>query len=374
MTRFSIGVPIVLTLASLMLVGCPKVEMVASPVAMVFSSVYPTGTLTVTNASTGWFGMGSLGVTVTVTTDKPWLTVTGGTFTLPDAQGKNSKDVTVSVAYAKSTFSEGTVTVAAKTVEGNAAAPVSVPVTTGVAQYLTEPFDPNLEGKMIIFSEVNVPEENTLTFYNYRSEIADLPSGVDANMRVNLDDYFDERVLLVNTDPVAVLLLDSKNVWLYGQGYDTVYVGTDGRITFENTEPAATPADADALLAGHFAKAGVSALYTPFSIEGDGEVYAIQFEDRLLLVYNGMPVDGVAESSNSFQVEFFFEEPPAVKLDTTDIQRGMALSWFSVDDDITAVVGLSAGGDTAVPDDYEPTDLVTVSTITDNTYPLPPAL
>ena len=69
MTRFSIGVPIVLTLASLMLVGCPKVEMVASPVAMVFSSVYPTGTLTVTNASTGWFGMGSLGVTVTVTTD-----------------------------------------------------------------------------------------------------------------------------------------------------------------------------------------------------------------------------------------------------------------------------------------------------------------
>lgn len=347
MKRFSM-VSLALVVASLTMVGCPRAKITVSPLELGLTVDEATQDLTITNSSSGNFTL-----TVTVTTDKPWLSVDGAAEVTQDVAQGEDLVVSVAVAYTKAAFAEGTVTVAAVDQNDRALTSVEVPVTTGVAKYYTQPFDSDLVGKMIIFSESNTPSF-------YKSEIADLPVGIDANMRVNLAEF--DPVFFSSLDAVPIPLLDSQQVFLYGQAYDTVHLGSDGRITFENSTPAVV-ADPDALTTAHFEKAGISALYTPLAL--GGQVFAFQFDDRLLLVYDGVPaMDGGSASSNSFQVELFFV-PPATK---EGIEGGVILSWFDVDANLDAIVGLSSGeGEGA---DYVAADLIAQSTFTDNTYPL----
>jgi hypothetical protein len=155
-------------------------------------------------------------------------------------------------------------------------------------------------------------------------------------------------------DPIPLSPLDGKKVWLYGKAYDTVYVGSDGRITFQ--EPGTAAGDGD--FGEHFATPGISGLFAQFGTSG--AVYAIQLDDRLLIIYDNVPQLGKSpgQSSNSFQVELFFDDANAAK---AQAPQEFAISWFGIDDDILAIIGLSDGSGAGgqAPPDFNPegTDL-----------------
>jgi hypothetical protein len=122
-------------------------------------------------------------------------------------------------------------------------------------------------------------------------------------------------------------------VWLYGNSYHTIFVGSNGYITFDSGDTDYTES-----LEDHFAHARVSGLFDdlrPASGGGSGVISWKETTDRVAVTY-----DGVAEYSNTgantFQIELFFNGE-------------IHITWT----DITAsdgIVGLSDGN--GVPPDF----------------------
>ena len=349
MTRFSIGVPIVLVAFSVLLVGCPPQPGISvSPTAL---DVLPgeSATLTVKNTSAK-----NVTLDIAVTAEPAWLTVTdvdGVAVEALSLEGKAEVDLTIAVAavtVAKADFSMGAVTLVATDADGAEVETIEVVVDTGAPSYNTQSFDAALVGKIVLFTESDTPDF-------YTAGIADM-----AEMRVSLDGV--TPLPIVGSDAIPVLPLDGATVSLYGVDYETFYVGNDGRITFEATVGAAADAE---LFLEHFATPSVSGLFAPLS---GGDVYAMQLDDRMVIIYDGVQqLDGTGD--NIFQIELFLTPAPEVKADGPSI----ALAWFAVDADLDAVVGLSEGGADAVPDDFTADDL-TAADPADNTAPVAASL
>jgi len=337
-----------------------------SPTTLKFQEGATSQDVTIANTST------RAQLTFSLSADQPWVALEATSFVL---DAGTSRKVNVNVSYAKAAFSKAAITVVAK--DGtDTVDTMDIVVTTGDAEYWTQKFanDFNLEGKMIIFSPDGTP-----SFYH--TEKADLPAGADVNMRLassslpSLDQYQPLPSLLYS-DPIPIKPLDGKLVWLYGKAYDTVFIGSDGRVTFD--DPVVTEAKAaNDPVAKYFATAGVSALFTQLGV--GGKIYAVQLDDRLLIVYDEVPQLNVEGSSNSFQIELFFDD-----MKGSNAQE-VALAWFNVDNNISAIVGLSEGGGTGgidndangdgIPDDFvssgsEATNLLSQATTTSNTRPL----
>lgn len=328
MQKFWVSVPIAL-LAVTMLAGCP-----AHPrLDVTTTSIHLTA-----NQTTATFTLGNscwrpdCVLEYTIATDRPWLAVD----TVQGQLGGNEQVVvTVTVPAKKAAWSAGVITITSNGGDCTIA-------VTAAPNYLTQSFGAGL-----------MDLENTTVRYipngsrnYYRTEVQapvfNYPTTPLAGAVGNA-----ELPSFLFGNPVLVQPLDQKQVWFYGMAYDMFYVGSNGRITFED------PGDVEGLtpLEAHFATPGISGLEAIFG--PGGTISATQEVDRIAITFDDVPqANVVGPTSNNFQVELFF--------DTEEIH----ITWLDVDDDIMAVVGLSqglaAGQDTTgdgVPDDYTDSDL-----------------
>jgi hypothetical protein len=120
-------------------------------------------------------------------------------------------------------------------------------------------------------------------------------------------------------------------VELYGVSYDTIYVGSNGFITFTGGD-----SDYTESLEEHFEQPRVSALWDDLNPASGGTVSYKVLEDRIAVTWLGVP-EYFNTGSNTFQVELFFNGE--IHITWTDITAGGGI-----------VVGLSAGN--GVPPDF----------------------
>ena len=133
---------------------------------------------------------------------------------------------------------------------------------------------------------------------------------------------------------VAVTLTAGKTVALYGVSYSTLYVGSNGYITFTAGDTAYDPT-----LANHFRLPRVAGLFTDLNPTVGGTVSRKVLEDRVAVTYTS--VVAVGGDRNTFQIELFFD-------------GRITLSYLSLNA-LNVVVGLSRGA--GLPPDYYETDL-----------------
>jgi len=143
-------------------------------------------------------------------------------------------------------------------------------------------------------------------------------------------------VALADDDAVQVTLTGGAQVYLYGVGYSSFYISSNGYITF-----GAGDTDYTESIADHFApEPRISALFDDLNPGVNGTVSYKQLADRVAVTWDGIP-EYNASTQNSFQVEMFFDG-------TITITH---LSIAAVD----GLAGLSAG--TGTPPDFVESDL-----------------
>ena len=159
-----------------------------------------------------------------------------------------------------------------------------------------------------------------------------------------------EAITVLPTDPTGGTALDmrednyeaitldlSRTVSLYNYSYATIYVGSNGYLTFSSGDSTYTES-----LAAHFNQPRISGLFHDLSCQNGGPCTWMQLDDRAVFTFENVPVYGTS-NSNTFQYELFFD-------------GRIKISYLHMDA-TSAIVGLSAGG--ATPDDYLASDLST---------------
>jgi C1A family cysteine protease len=101
---------------------------------------------------------------------------------------------------------------------------------------------------------------------------------------------------LGDDDYVQVNLTGGKQVKLYGQSYNSFYVGSNGYITFDQGDTTD-----DRLISEHFRLKRISALLEELDPSSGGTVSYKQLDDRVAVTFQN-----VAPFSNSFQIEMFY--------------------------------------------------------------------
>ncbi|MEW5702569.1 MAG: trypsin-like peptidase domain-containing protein [Candidatus Zixiibacteriota bacterium] len=140
---------------------------------------------------------------------------------------------------------------------------------------------------------------------------------------------------LGDDDFLAVGLADGENVKLYGVYYSSLYVGSNGYITFSSGD-----GDYSETLADHFAQPRVSALFDDLAPNQTGRVCYRQTTDRLAVTFADVPEYG-SGTSNNFQIELYFDGRIALTYLAIAATDGLA--------------GLSAGS--GLPADLSESDL-----------------
>jgi len=197
--------------------------------------------------------------------------------------------------------------------------------TPEIPDFFTELFGNNdLDGLSLIF----IPNESTDFYIGCVEEITELPT-----------DPADGTVLTMSSaDTYATVTLTGEaTVWLYGVGYGTFYVGSNGYITFNSGD-----SEYSESLEEHFEQPRISALFDDLnpSSSGGGSVSWKQLSDRVAVTWENVP-EYTATGSNTFQIEMYF--------DGTIV---LSYSGLTAGDGLT---GLSEGN--GLSPDYYTTDL-----------------
>lgn len=138
---------------------------------------------------------------------------------------------------------------------------------------------------------------------------------------------------LGGNDFAAVTLTGGPSVSLYGVEYSTVYVGSNGYLTFGTGDATSTESIAD-----HFALPRISGLFC--DLAPSGNVSSRQMGDRLLITFDAV-VDVLSGSPNSFQIELFYDGT-------------VRLTWLAIGA-TDALIGLSSVQ--AIPFNFEESDI-----------------
>jgi len=196
-------------------------------------------------------------------------------------------------------------------------------MTPEIPDYFTQLFsgDNDLDNLSLIF----VPN-NTYEFYRGCAEpITALPT-----------DPVGGTVLSLSDDSYATVTLGGgASVSLYGVSYSTLYVGSNGYITFDGGD--STYGES---LANHFSRPRVSALFDDLNPGSGGQVSWRQLADRVAVTWWNVPEFGTS-NQNTFQIELYFSGQITISY------LGIAAS--------DGLAGLSRG--TGLPTDYFPSDL-----------------
>jgi hypothetical protein len=142
-------------------------------------------------------------------------------------------------------------------------------------------------------------------------------------------------ISLSDDDSELVNVTGGNEVYIYGTAYTSFYIGSNGYITFGDSDT-----DYSETLEDHFDMPRVSALFDDLNPSSGGTVSYKQLDDRIAVTWDGVP-EYSNTGANTFQIELFFDG-------TITITH---LGCSSTD----SVVGLSEG--VGLDPDYFPSDL-----------------
>jgi hypothetical protein len=262
---------------------------------------------------------------------QPWIQLnpaTGGQSTGPN--DRVTVTVTIDRAYSDLAkayeFSQGEILIESSVARKN------VSVTTA-PNYYAEFFngDIDLDALALTFRPNGGP-----SFYGQtKTPIDGFPTDPSGGLLLNF---------AVFGDPIRARLFGNETLSFYGHTYDTLYIGSEGWISFgQSGNPPAT-------FGAHFAVPRISAL--PVDATQAGSIVSfLQDAEKLVITYENVPTQGAPDSPNNFQIELFFDGV-------------LRISYLGIDPAITGIAGLSVGTDSAgvPPADFIPSDLSNAST------------
>lgn len=202
--------------------------------------------------------------------------------------------------------------------------------TVDQPDYFTEWFsasDNDLDFKSVTFTP-----DGSNDFYRACTEpAAAFPTNPASGTAVTLtDDSFSQ-----------INLTGGAQVFLYGVGYSSVYIGSNGYLTFTSGS-----SDYDETLAEHFDRPRVSLLYDDFHPgQGSASIRQQQFADRFVVTYQNLS-EYNAGNLNNFQAELYFDGTIVItylQVDALDgiagISRGLGLPADFAESDLSAYPG-----------------------------------
>ncbi len=195
--------------------------------------------------------------------------------------------------------------------------------TPDIPDFFTEEFggDNDLDNKSLLFTP-----NGTVDFYaGCVEDITALPTDPAGGTTITLSD----------DDSELITLTGGAQVYLYGVAYNSVYVGSNGYLTFGASDTTYTESASQ-----HFAIPRISALFDDLNPSSAGTVSYKQLADRLVVTYQNVPEYSTSDV-NTFQIEMYFNGDITISYLTVDATDGLA--------------GLSAGH--GVDPDYYETDL-----------------
>jgi len=159
-------------------------------------------------------------------------------------------------------------------------------VTPPAPDYFTELFTAAPD---LAYTSFTFRPDNSLSHYAAcKSAIAALPTDPAGGNPLMLQD--DDFAQITLTIPVA----------LYGTSYDTIFIGSNGYITFGGGDTEWTES-----LATHFNMPRISALFEDLNPLQGGTVSWKELTDRVAVTWDGVPEWGALP--NTFQIELFYD-------------------------------------------------------------------
>jgi len=334
MRRLPVFISVVMVGAGLLLSGCPRIGVVNDVtthhfrVIEVAEGVYDYETewaFQVYNTAK----LGNTELVFAVTADQPWILVdpVGGISTGED--DPVTINVTIDRDYVEPTekalgFAAGRITIAAGDMDR------CIDVTTA-PDYFTYVLDgaQDLNNLQVAFIPTGGP-----SFYRQEANaITGFPTDPTDGLVLDFEAF---------GDPIlAGLLFGGQTVPFYGENFSTLYISSEGWISF-GAEGSGTDSAGE-----HFAATQISAFPVDATAMGS-QVSYLQEEDRLVITYENAPTAGTAAACNDFQIEMLFNG---------DIR----LNYVNVDPAVAGVIGLSSGTgqNGEVPDDFLESNLNT---------------
>ena len=168
--------------------------------------------------------------------------------------------------------------------------PRTISLTVKPPDCFTESFDDSgsdLSGLMLTFS----PDGSIGYYEACREKSNEFPTDPNGSTYVSLGD----------DDFAEVVLSNDANVLFYGSRYDRFYIGSNGYITFGDGDT-----EYETSLENHFNMLRISALFADLTPPDARCISYKQFEDRVAVTFEDVPLYGDKKAINSFQVEIFF--------------------------------------------------------------------
>ncbi|MBI3784718.1 MAG: fibronectin type III domain-containing protein [Deltaproteobacteria bacterium] len=204
--------------------------------------------------------------------------------------------------------------------------------TVVTSDYFTELFDADdndLHNQVLTFT----PDGSASFYHVCRSTTTTFPTDPSGGQTLKLDD----------DDSIQVDLTGAAQVRLYGVAYSSFFVGSNGYLTFGDSDSNYYPT-----FDGHFNLPRVAPMFDDLDPTAGGRISWKQLSDRVAVTYYNVP-EFSTKNSNSFQVELFF--------DGTIRMTQLHL------DALNALVGLSDGS--GVSADFAESDLSTYAFCSD---------
>lgn len=259
----------------------------------------------------------------TATKTAAWLDLSGTTGSLP---GKGAATVTATFNTTANALPLGvyhdTVTFTNQT--SGVVQTRAITLRVGDLDDFTEIFtagDNDLDNSSITF----IPDGSANFYAACRQPATEFPTDPTGGVGLSLND----------DDFVRINLTGDAHVTLFGKIYTSLYIGSNGYITF-----GAGDTDYTESLSDHFNLPRVAALFDDLNPGDMGNISWKQLADRVAVTYQNIPEYGAA-NNNSFQIELFFD-------------GRIRITWLGLATG-DGLVGLSRGS--GIPDGFVESDL-----------------
>ncbi len=143
-------------------------------------------------------------------------------------------------------------------------------------------------------------------------------------------------ILSLGDDDAKLIDITPHSFSFYGIEYNSFYVSSNGYLTFGQREDDHTESIED-----HFRLPRISGLYNDLDPLTAGDISYELFDDRTVVTFDGVAELGSSSSTQSFQIELFYDD-------------SIRITWLEINSP-TGVAGISPGG--GVPSDFQMADM-----------------
>jgi len=180
--------------------------------------------------------------------------------------------------------------------------------TPKIPDFFTERFHTDAPNDLAYTRLLFVPDGSDDSYSLCGESIAELPTDPTSGAALDLD----------VDDFAPVALADQARVQLYGTSYDTLFLGSNGYLTFGSGDKGHSES-----LETHFDQPRVSGLFDDLDPSFGGAVVFEQFADRAVATWWGVP-EYKKTNANTFQIELFFDGRIALSYLAIDAEDGLA--------------------------------------------------